>query len=220
MLNEKELFGKWIELGKPEVWIKDKGDFYWNRRKYPQWGKPGLKIVLDGEHAEAQKKHLDNPNKIMQFFNKIDNEWQDITGTITWSTGVRYRIKKEWFERKDMVEKPILCKPRNNEKENIDIFSMYEKNSCEPFIGKRTSHKIARPVEKKDLYQEKPFVYWAEDEDAVGKPIWVRDHISLPWNIKLFKGLELSSNRPFKTTDDGNYKYAKPVKKDEILKGE
>jgi hypothetical protein len=66
-------------------------------------------------------------------------------------------------------------------------------------------------------YRVKP-IEWYEDPAMTGKLVWVRDSKDDDWVINTFNGYASNNSYPFGCGDD-MYRYAKPVKPEDLYQG-
>ena len=77
MTNEqiKNEFGRWLDAGKPKIWIKAQGLDNWMIVRTPTWYE-GYTYIVDDEWAELRKSAYDGFT--IQWRYTEDEKWEDI----------------------------------------------------------------------------------------------------------------------------------------------
>ena len=151
-------FERWINTGRPTVWVKGEEDDRWDTMRAPCWNSSGLVYIVDDEQAELRKLQVDKPDAKFQWYNEVAKEWQTIQD-LNWdfNPDVKYRLKPaEWYEDPRMIGKPVWVRNQETDSWKIRIFKKYkihrfftEANTIETDIG----WIYAKPVKPEDLYQ-------------------------------------------------------------------
>jgi len=141
MKNEeiKKEFNKWLEAGRPQVWVKDLGDptDEWDTTSYPKWME-GITYIIDDEYAKIRKAFYDGEVIEWRFageqmwyrllkdnFYKFVNEYRikpkEPVYEYQWIgqfDNGRYIFTEEWYTED---ERSLVERTYNNPKD-LDIF--------------------------------------------------------------------------------------------------
>ena len=165
-MNKEEIineFNRWIEAGRPAVWVKDKDKYpnnEWNKQFKTCWSQPDTKYyIVDDKQAELRKLVIDKPDtKIQVKYYTESSEEGVIVGwrnTIPdWNPEWDYRVKpKEWYEDSDVIGKPVWVRDRETDIWQVDKFLYYTHDSEIPrFNCSIHNWKYAKPVKPEDTF--------------------------------------------------------------------
>jgi hypothetical protein len=143
MMNNEELvkeFKRWVEADRPQVWFKGPDMDTWKLTAgvhTPSWSHNFTYIVND-RHSEIRKQKVDNPDLIIEFYDKVINKWVVIDNP-GWLLDIEYHIKEpksttlyEWMYKEEgrwCIDDDLLTE--EEAKEQYSDYSEYKKTGRE-----------------------------------------------------------------------------------------
>ena len=128
---------------------------------------------------------------------KEDDRWDTMRVPCWNSSGLVYIVDDEQAElRKLQIDEPDT---------KFQWFNVQEWRNCNPSWDIDIEYRV-KPKE------------WYEDENMVGKPIWVRDCTTDEWDLDIFVKYDPKHNFEF-VGKSFMWKYAKPVKPEDLYQG-
>jgi hypothetical protein len=148
----KKEFERWIDAGRPPVWVKGPSvpENDWIITEKPEWNEESTYVIND-EQAELRILQYDKPSTKFQFKNS-KGEWENCEPA--WSVNEKYRVKPtEWYEDPKMIGKLMIVWDFDKSSINVEKFKKYDQNSPYPFIDEDDVRWMnAEPIKPSDCY--------------------------------------------------------------------